>query len=104
MLVLLSTLAIKLQVFRLKRCLKFLDKGSIGYTFMVCIHADYHNQGNIYLFILLEISVLDEFPFGHQSLPQLSSTNQHETKEIEQEKKIQKSTEKKSPSHRLLLI
>lgn len=95
MLVLLSTLAIKLQVFGLKRCLKFLDKGSIGYTFMVCIHADYQNQGNIYLFILLEISVLDEFPFGHQSLPQLNSTKQHEMKEIEQEIKYRNQWKKK---------
>ena len=40
-------------------------KGSIGHTFMVCIHTENQNQGNFYPFVLLEISVLDEFPFGH---------------------------------------
>ena len=40
-------------------------KGSIGHTFMVCIHTENQNQGNFYPFVLLEISVLDEFPLGH---------------------------------------
>ena len=41
------------------------SKGSIGHTFMVCIHTENQNQGNFYPFVLLEISVLDEFPLGH---------------------------------------
>ena len=46
--------------------LKYLGfKGSIGHTFMVCIHTENQNQGNFYPFILLEISVLNEFPLGH---------------------------------------
>ena len=32
---------------------------------MVCIHTENQNQGNFYPFVLLEISVLDEFPLGH---------------------------------------
>ncbi|KAJ8330309.1 hypothetical protein O5D80_001869 [Batrachochytrium dendrobatidis] len=32
---------------------------------MVCIHTENQNQGNVYPFVLLEISVLDEFPLGH---------------------------------------
>ena len=40
-------------------------KGSIGHTFMVCIHTENQNQGNFYPFVLLEISVLHELPFGH---------------------------------------
>src|ERR1700704_6539798 len=40
-------------------------KGSIGHTFMVCIHTENQNQGDFYPFILLEISVLDEPPLGH---------------------------------------
>jgi len=32
---------------------------------MVCIHTENQNQGNFYPFILLEISVLNEFPLGH---------------------------------------
>src|SRR6186997_2026596 len=40
-------------------------KGSIGHTFMVCIHTENQNQGNFYPFVLLEISVLHEFPLGH---------------------------------------
>ena len=41
------------------------SKGSIGHTFMVCIHTENQNQGNFYPFVLLEISVLHEFPLGH---------------------------------------
>ncbi len=40
-------------------------KGSIGHTFMVCIHTENQNQGSFYPFILLEISVLNEPPLGH---------------------------------------
>ncbi|KAI1758527.1 hypothetical protein GGR53DRAFT_524602 [Hypoxylon sp. FL1150] len=40
-------------------------KGSIGHTFMVCIHTENQNQGDFYPFVLLEISVLHEFSFGH---------------------------------------
>ena len=41
------------------------SKGSIGHTFMVCIHTENQNQGSLYPFILLEISVLHELPLGH---------------------------------------
>ena len=40
-------------------------KGSIGHTFMVCIHTENQNQGNFYPFVLHEISVLVEFPLGN---------------------------------------
>ncbi|PWN31184.1 hypothetical protein FA14DRAFT_166223 [Meira miltonrushii] len=40
-------------------------KGSIGHTFMVCIHTENQNQGDFYPFVLLEISVLHESPLGH---------------------------------------
>src|ERR1700712_3179958 len=40
-------------------------KGSIGHTFMVCIHTENQNQGSFYPFVLLEISVLYELPLGH---------------------------------------
>src|ERR1700709_2840884 len=40
-------------------------KGSIGHTFMVCIHTEHHNQVDFYPFLLLEISVLHESPLGH---------------------------------------
>ena len=40
-------------------------KGSIGHTFMVCIHTENQNQGDFYPFVLLEISVLDESLLGH---------------------------------------
>ena len=40
-------------------------KGSIGHTFMVCIHTENQNQGSFYPFVLLEISVLHELPLGH---------------------------------------
>ena len=40
-------------------------KGSIGHTFMVCIHTENQNQGDFYPFVLLEISVLHEPPLGH---------------------------------------
>ncbi|POG57823.1 hypothetical protein GLOIN_2v1468750, partial [Rhizophagus irregularis DAOM 181602=DAOM 197198] len=39
--------------------------GSIGHTFMVCIHTENQNQGSFYPFILHEISVLNELPLGH---------------------------------------
>ena len=32
---------------------------------MVCIHTENQNQGDFYPFVLLEISVLDEFLLGH---------------------------------------
>ena len=32
---------------------------------MVCIHTENLNQDSFYPFVLLEISVLDELPFGH---------------------------------------
>ena len=41
------------------------SKGSIGHTFMVCIHTENQNQGSFYPFILQEISVLLELPLGH---------------------------------------
>lgn len=41
------------------------SKGSIGHTFMVCIHTENQNQGDFYPFVLLEISVLHEPPLGH---------------------------------------
>ena len=45
--------------------LKFVAaKGSIGHTFMVCIHTENQDQGSIYPSALLEISVLNEHPFG----------------------------------------
>jgi hypothetical protein len=40
-------------------------KGSVGHTFMVCIHTENQNQEDFYPFALLEISVLDESPLGH---------------------------------------
>ncbi len=40
-------------------------KGSIGHTFMVCIHTENQNQGDFYPFVLLVISVLNESPLGH---------------------------------------
>jgi hypothetical protein len=40
-------------------------KGSIGNTFMVCIHTENQNQGDFYPFVLHEISVLVESPLGH---------------------------------------
>src|SRR6201992_2046527 len=40
-------------------------KGSIGHTFMVCIHTENQNQGGFCPFALLEISVLHEPPLGH---------------------------------------
>src|SRR5207237_8565431 len=46
--------------------LKFrVTKGSIGHTFMVCIHTENQNQGDFCPFALLEISVLHESPLGH---------------------------------------
>lgn len=41
------------------------SKGSIGHTFMVCIHTENQNQEDFYPFILREISVLTESPLGH---------------------------------------
>ena len=40
-------------------------KGSIGHTFMVCIHTENQNQGDFCPFTLREISVLAESPLGH---------------------------------------
>ena len=40
-------------------------KGSIGHTFMVCIHTENQNQGDFCPFALREISVLAESPLGH---------------------------------------
>ena len=40
-------------------------KGSIGRTFMACIHTENQSQGDFYPFVLLEISVLHEPPLGH---------------------------------------
>ena len=40
-------------------------KGSIGLTFMLRIHTENPSQGCFYPFVPLEISVLDEQPFGH---------------------------------------
>ena len=40
-------------------------KGSIGHAFTVCIHTENQNQGSFYPFVLHEISVLIELPFGH---------------------------------------
>jgi hypothetical protein len=40
-------------------------KGSIGHTFVVCIHTENQNQGSFYPFVLHEISVLIELPLGH---------------------------------------
>src|SRR3954465_5749712 len=40
-------------------------KGSIGHTFMVCIHTQHPTQGDFYPFVLLDISVLHESPLGH---------------------------------------
>jgi len=36
-------------------------KGLIGHTFIVCIHTENQNQGDLYPFVLLKISVLDKF-------------------------------------------
>src|SRR5947208_15723582 len=40
-------------------------KGSIGHTFMVCIHTENQNQGDFYSFVLLEFGFLNESPLGH---------------------------------------
>lgn len=40
-------------------------KGSIGHTFMVCIHTENQNQRDFYPFVPLEISVLHEPLLGH---------------------------------------
>ena len=40
-------------------------KGSIGHTFVVCIHTENQNQADFYPFVLLEISVLHESALGH---------------------------------------
>ena len=39
-------------------------KGSIGHSFKVCIHTEDQNQGSFYPFVLRQISVLAELPFG----------------------------------------
>ena len=43
----------------------FAAKGSIGHTFMVCIHTENQNQGDFCPFTLREISRLAEPPLGH---------------------------------------
>ncbi|ORX81555.1 hypothetical protein BCR32DRAFT_203689, partial [Anaeromyces robustus] len=40
-------------------------KGSIGHIFMACFHTENQNQRNFYPYVLLEISVLHEFPLEH---------------------------------------
>ena len=40
-------------------------KGSIGHTFVVCIHTENQNQASFSPFRLHEISVLIELTFGH---------------------------------------
>jgi len=40
-------------------------KESIDHTFMVCIHTENQNQGDLYSFVLLKISVHNKFPLGH---------------------------------------
>ncbi len=40
-------------------------KGSIGHTFMVCIHTENQNQKSFCPFTLLKISVLHELFLGH---------------------------------------
>ena len=52
------------------------SKGSIGHTFMVCIHTENQNQEDFYPFVLLEISVLHEPSLGH--LPKCISTDRTE--------------------------
>ena len=59
--------------------LKFQEiKKSIDYTFIVCIYTKNQNQGDLYSFILLKISVLDECLLEHlcylliDILPQLN--------------------------------
>ena len=41
-----------------------MAKGSLGHAFTVCIHTENQNQGSFYPYILHEISVLIELPFG----------------------------------------
>ena len=46
--------------------LKYLaTKGSIGHTFMVCIHTENQNQDSFYPFVQLDVSVVDELSLGH---------------------------------------
>jgi hypothetical protein len=42
-----------------------LCKGSIGHTFIVCIHTEKQNQMSFYPFVLHKISVLIELILGH---------------------------------------
>ena len=42
-----------------------MAKGSIGHAFTVCIRTENQNQESFYPFVLQEISVLFELPFGH---------------------------------------
>ncbi len=42
-----------------------MAKGSIGHAFTVCISTENQNQESFYPFVLHEISVLIELPFGH---------------------------------------
>jgi hypothetical protein len=49
---------------------KFLQtKGSIGHTFVVCIHTENQNQVSFCPFTLHEISVLIELTLGHLCSP-----------------------------------
>jgi len=41
------------------------NKGSLGHAFTVCIHTENQNQGGFCPYALLEISVLNEPPFGY---------------------------------------
>lgn len=41
-----------------------MAKGSIGHAFTVCIRTENQNQESFYPFVLHEISVLIELPFG----------------------------------------
>ena len=40
-------------------------KGSIGHAFTVCIHTENQNQESFYPFVLRDVSVVSELPFGH---------------------------------------
>ena len=42
-----------------------MAKGSLGHAFTVCIRTGNQNQGSFYPYVLHEISVLIELPFGH---------------------------------------
>ena len=42
-----------------------MAKGSLGHAFTVCIRTENQNQESFYPYVLHEISVLIELPFGH---------------------------------------